>query len=146
MTERVEIQYKGFHIVAAHFKGKYQGRAHFQDTIKYQLGTFKLGAAGESIDAVVADLKAQIERWVLDNESTIRNLREERHRQFLESRGIKYQGIRPATKVKFRRVTHCYACKSHLDNSIDTECVACSWILCNCGACGCGWQGHSLPA
>ncbi|MEY3788787.1 MAG: hypothetical protein RIQ94_939 [Pseudomonadota bacterium] len=69
--------------------------------------------------------------------------RENRHRAFLEERGIPYQGVRLATKVRnHHRITHCYSCKRHLDNAIMTECVTCGWILCNCGACGCGWIGH----
>lgn len=38
--------------------------------------------------------------------------------------------------------THCYACKDELDSSIDLQCTACRWILCDCGACGCGYD-HS---
>ncbi len=67
---------------------------------------------------------------------------EERHRELLNRLGKPYLGIRPASSFH-RRVTHCYACKSHLDNSINIECVACGWILCACGACGCGYVGFS---
>jgi hypothetical protein len=40
---------------------------------------------------------------------------------------------------KFKRVTKCYSCGKPLDNSVELECVACNWILCKCGACGCGY-------
>ena len=66
----------------------------------------------------------------------------ERHKEYLERLGKEYRGVRPATRdPRIRRVTHCYDCKQPLDNSIDIECVACNWILCKCGACGCGY-GH----
>lgn len=145
MTERVEIQYKGFQIIAAHFKGKFQGRAYLQGPIKRQFEVFKLSATAADTSAVVADLKIQVDRWLTENEKEVRAIREERHRQFLDSRGIKYQGVRTSTKIRVKRVTHCYSCKHGLDNAIDTECVACSWILCDCGACGCGWQGRWAP-
>lgn len=64
----------------------------------------------------------------------------ERHKELLERLGKEYQGVRKATRLNRHRVTHCYSCKSGLDNSIDVECVACAWILCNCGACGCGYS------
>ena len=63
-----------------------------------------------------------------------------RHQQFVERRGISYKGVSAINRGKVRRVTHCYLCKAPLDNAYDAECVACSWIVCNCGACGCGWE------
>ncbi len=65
---------------------------------------------------------------------------EERHKERLEKLGIEYRGVRPASKNTNRwRVTHCYACGIILDNQIDIECKTCNWILCECGACGCGY-------
>ena len=69
---------------------------------------------------------------------------EERHKARLEKLGRKYQGVRLATHGSLRRrITHCYNCKHGLDNSIDIECIACGWILCKCGACGCGYSAGS---
>lgn len=48
-------------------------------------------------------------------------------------------GLRPATN-RFRRVTHCYDCKHPLDSVIDYECNKCGWLVCDCGACGCGYN------
>lgn len=47
-----------------------------------------------------------------------------------------------AQKVTPRRhrVTHCYSCKRGLDNKLFFECNACHWIICTCGACGCGYS------
>lgn len=61
------------------------------------------------------------------------------HDRFLLGVGKRNLGLQYSYKI--HRVTHCYACKKPLDNSIDLECVACGWIICKCGACGCGWHG-----
>ena len=60
------------------------------------------------------------------------------HSNFLEARGLPAQALRVSTRRLNHRVTHCYACKAALDNSIKLECTACNWIICSCGACGCG--------
>lgn len=64
------------------------------------------------------------------------------HLAFLERIGKPYFGYADSSVKKFNRVTHCYNCQRHLDNSIDIECKACGWIICPCGACGCGWTGR----
>lgn len=61
------------------------------------------------------------------------------HASFLEVRGLPPQELRRTTRARTLRVTHCWSCKADLDNSIDLECTACNWIICSCGACGCGW-------
>lgn len=69
---------------------------------------------------------------------------EERHRRRLKMLRYEYLGVRPSTiETARRRVTHCYNCHEPLDNSVDIECVACGWILCACGACGCGYGGRA---
>jgi hypothetical protein len=65
----------------------------------------------------------------------------EAHKRFLEQRGLPAQNTRLPTG-RIHRVTHCYSCKNHLDNAVDIECAACGWIVCRCGACGCGYQGN----
>lgn len=60
------------------------------------------------------------------------------HKNRLEELGIKYTGT--SVSSKRHRATHCYNCKNNLDNSIDIECNTCGWILCSCGACGCGYD------
>jgi hypothetical protein len=43
------------------------------------------------------------------------------------------------------RFTHCYDCKRDL-NSIDfSVCSECGWIMCICGACGCGYLSQAGP-
>lgn len=60
--------------------------------------------------------------------------------QFFQRLGMENPGTRPIGVQRYRRITHCYHCKSPLDNAMDAECVACGWIVCTCGACGCGYQ------
>ncbi|WP_423679897.1 hypothetical protein [Undibacterium sp. WLHG33] len=79
---------------------------------------------------------SKLERLRIERERTI-----ERHREFLIAHGYKYLGI-AVSKKRVNRITHCWNCKSHLDNAIDVECVSCGWIVCRCGACGCGRQDH----
>lgn len=63
----------------------------------------------------------------------------EKHKEVLVRLGLPYKGLRPATP-RHRRVTYCWSCWQPLDNSVDVECVTCGWILCTCGACGCGYS------
>jgi hypothetical protein len=63
---------------------------------------------------------------------------EDRHKRFLRERNMPDRGRRPAATQKRQRVTHCWSCTERLDTSIDVECAACRWIVCDCGACGCG--------
>lgn len=63
----------------------------------------------------------------------------EYHKEFLAAKGIPYRGVNHSGKRSYR-TTGCYSCKGHLDNKIDIECVACNWIICRCGACGCGYS------
>jgi hypothetical protein len=63
------------------------------------------------------------------------------HRESLENRGLAYRGVKTAVDSGRRRITHCYNCQAHLDNATDVECNVCNWIICCCGACGCGYGG-----
>ena len=62
-----------------------------------------------------------------------------RHQEFLNSLGVNYLGIISIDTTGKHRATHCYNCKENLDNNINIECNACHWIICECGACGCGY-------
>lgn len=65
----------------------------------------------------------------------------EKHRSNITSLGVEYRGVQVSKKRRKRRTANCYACQSPLDNYFDLECVKCGWIVCDCGACGCGWKG-----
>lgn len=80
------------------------------------------------------DLKELLGKPLIAPAESVENL----HKKYLENRGLSNNGIRPATRNHLHRVTHCWLCKTPLDNFIDMECVTCVWIICGCGACGCG--------
>jgi hypothetical protein len=87
--------------------------------------------------AKLADRKQEYER----QKAREREI-EDAHRKTIQSLGLTYAGVRFSSEYGTpRRITHCYACKRNLDNGIELECVACGWILCPCGACGCGYSG-----
>ena len=71
----------------------------------------------------------------------------DRHREFLEERGIAYQGVRDTSTGKTpgakRRRTKCHACGIALDDFAGTICSACNGVLCSCGACACGAVARS---
>jgi hypothetical protein len=92
------------------------------------------------IEAERLDELARIEAErlkILEQEFTRRQETIERHRTRVESSGRTYLGTVARTTPTLR-VAHCWSCHAHLDNSVDVECAACHWILCRCGACGCG--------
>lgn len=67
-----------------------------------------------------------------------------RHREKLSELGVPYGGVlgQDAQRTAVtRRVTHCYSCSQKLDGGIRLACSHCNWILCSCGACGCGYRG-----
>ncbi|MFH1870998.1 MAG: hypothetical protein ABIG36_10300 [Pseudomonadota bacterium] len=94
----------------------------------------------ESLKARWPEFQAEIQRQIqsaalAEKRRHTTNL----HKYFLLTRGIPYQGTAAAREEKLPRVTHCYKCQQPLDNMIDLECMACKWIICSCGACGCGY-------
>ncbi len=85
---------------------------------------------------------AQEKSETLQREAEIQARRQRaivRHREYLERHGKKYAGVSENSK-RSHRVTHCYACKAPLDSDLHIECQSCSWLICYCGACGCGYQ------
>ena len=40
------------------------------------------------------------------------------------------------------RYTHCFSCKADINSRDWDICGKCSWIRCQCSACGCSWGGH----
>ncbi len=43
-----------------------------------------------------------------------------------------------ANTGRLHRTPPCWHCHQGLDNATDVECATCGWIICSCGACGCG--------
>lgn len=84
--------------------------------------------------------RGDLGRAMLDEAQKVRT--QQRHQAFISSLGARYDGVSsvPSTNKK-HRVTHCYNCKANLNNDVDIECNVCRWIICACGACGCGYHG-----
>ena len=40
---------------------------------------------------------------------------------------------------KKSKVWNCYSCKEKLDSKQNITCDSCGWLICYCGACGCGY-------
>lgn len=79
-------------------------------------------------------IEADRKRRQIEREKVI-----ERHKEYLLAHGKQYSGVTQGS-VKTHRVTHCYSCKKKLDSSLHIECNACKWLICYCGACGCGYE------
>ena len=81
----------------------------------------------------------QLNAGILDRERIEREKVVEKHRQYLEGIGRKYRGV-DSNPSRPPRTTHCYACKTDLDGKVHVACLACGWLICQCGACGCGYE------
>ena len=63
-------------------------------------------------------------------------------KQELEHKPLVDYYLKLLEKREKARHTHCFGCKEDI-NSVDWSiCRKCKWIRCNCGACGCSWQGY----
>jgi len=140
------------HIIKGYI-GKFDGVTKIQALFEKPSDTVgcRVNVVGEiKIRIASPDNLELVTRDVLISAKTVNNISvpenlslEERHKFILESYGIEWKGICTASKkrdVSRQRVTHCWFCKHPLDSSVDKECVACGWILCQCGACGCAKQ------
>jgi len=134
MTREVTT-YKGLKLVSAFYQGRYQGKAWGN-----KLGCAVAQVYGSSIGDVQAKLQHAIDSG--ETQEKIKQLMLERHSEFLKRKGIPADelGAVRLNQVyeKLKRTPHCYECSSSLDNEIDLECSRCGWIVCSCGACGCG--------
>jgi hypothetical protein len=61
-----------------------------------------------------------------------------RHEEYLEKFGKENKGT--SISKREHRVTHCYNCTQPLESGLFLECNSCSWLICYCGACGCGFE------
>jgi len=63
------------------------------------------------------------------------------HERRFATMSRRYVGVRLAGAHNQNRVTHCWSCMHDLLGSRDLECRSCGWLVCLCGACGCGYEG-----
>lgn len=127
--------YKGLSLVTRFYQGRFQGKAWASN-----MGIEIAHVYGESIDDVGQKLRDEIDKGEFD--AIIKREMLKKHGEFLKKKGVSLDEI-DAIRLnrvygKLRRTPHCYECSSSLDNEVDLECSRCDWIICSCGACGCG--------
>ena len=102
----------------------------------------------ESLQSGWPELKVEMQHQRQDAENekrmaALEKLRDQaiaKHRLLLGRLGIPYQGVLEPSPKKSLRVTLCYSCGHALNNATNSECAVCGWIVCICGACGCGYS------
>jgi|TARA_B110000503_G_C7119083_1_gene401634 hypothetical protein len=85
----------------------------------------------------------KLKEWIDNNEDEVKRSIGETHKIFLDKIGIEHSDvINISLKKNTNRIrhTHCWSCKHPIDNTTYYECDICSWIICFCGACGCGYK------
>lgn len=100
-------------------------------TLLFQHQDASLGVAKEAANDFLND-EEQISAAIARN-----------HRAFLEKHGISdVEAISHYTTTAKHRETHCYSCKHRLSSAANLACKKCKWLLCSCGACGCGYTSY----
>jgi hypothetical protein len=66
------------------------------------------------------------------------------HRRLFEGLSMPYPGVRPIQSLRHLN-QYCWNCKNKIDTRMVFECKACAWIVCQCGACGCGYPKSWPP-
>lgn len=130
--EKGEFQetWNGFNLRINSLQGIYYGFARGEIIIKIN---------SKNREEVIRKLKNEIEFFLINKNKIISRNRRDRHKEFLYRKGIVFKGVRNSEEKK-NRSSHCYKCKNAVSSEIQDECIACEWIICNCGACGCGYS------
>lgn len=115
-----------------------------QDLDKARSLYFSVSFDGAWMEHFLYSKGGELGKLILDDIQRVKA--EQHHREFLNSLGIRYNGVTSISATRKHRITNCYSCKKSLDNSVDIECNICRWIICRCGACGCGYNGESRTA
>lgn len=93
---------------------------------------------GAARSAARAHARTESEAWLADAELRHRERTLALHHAHLARFGITEREYEERPQNASPRVTHCWACKEPLDSRQDIEHIACGWLVCSCGACGCG--------
>ena len=99
----------------------------------YEIELYAIERAENELKAKRAEEKNRLQE--LENKVA------KRHKQFLADLKLPNYGSYKNVKAKSRE-THCYKCKRHLISKIMLQCKKCRWMICNCGACGCGYRKY----
>ena len=86
-------------------------------------------------DDLPIDFVQEAEKELIEKENIELELK---HKAHLQKYGLSSTGINKREPTGVARFTHCWSCKLNIDSLGFLECSRCGWIICNCGACGCG--------
>jgi hypothetical protein len=97
----------------------------------------RIGAKGTSYpEDALEELKVLYEQKKLDLQT---EAKKQAHILHLQEYGFDVPDHATMVHKGQHREAHCWRCKSPLDSDDDLACVICRWMLCECGACGCGY-------
>ena len=68
-----------------------------------------------------------------------------RHQDFLRTIGKTGMASPSNTSARHRYIANCYRCREGLDSQLNLQCGSCHWLVCQCGACGCGYYAAYPP-
>jgi len=68
-----------------------------------------------------------------------------RHQVFLRSIGKTGLASASNKSARHRYIANCYRCREGLDSQLNLQCGSCHWLICQCGACGCGYYAAYPP-
>lgn len=143
----------------AHSNRLWVGRHETHGAIVFDKSQDREGSATVTVYYVLEDRFATVKREVMRKYTSGRGLTDaevteaisnylsyeerklqKKHADFLEQVGKAPAQLRLRSNRLPSRITHCYVCHEPLDSTVDYECSACGWIICRCGACGCGHE------
>jgi hypothetical protein len=130
---RVTLEYyQNATLLVSFNEGAFRGRVQSGDKVLFH------SEPGPTREHVLKDLRSIVE----ENPAIIHEEFLGRHKSYLTSIGIKADGELTKKSAQHRhRQSHCWACHHPVDNMYQLECSFCGWIICTCGACGCGYKG-----
>ena len=135
--ERLVLEIGGISLIAAFYKGGYQGRL----TSKLTGELYRV--RGDSIEDVQTDLKAKLHSPHIAEKVAEEVIRMHRRRleEYAEKSGQALSYVKPFKSENARYRNHCWSCKKSVDNLIDLTCGICGWVICSRdGACKCGFK------
>ena len=134
MTE-IYIEKYSYHSLDIRF-GKESGKKN-----KYFSDILWGNSSLKRFDGASLDNVKDLTRSFLKNEKEIEEIIKLRRNRFLSDQGIThaFSGVSNIKHHNQKRMPHCYACARIIDGFKSFSCDECKWLICSCGACGCGY-------
>lgn len=128
-------------MVYAFYVSKTEMREYPKAQVKTMLTTLRDERREKAIDSYTGWKLVHGASFLQEQKDIKENRRNEaiaKHMAYVKEHGANYEGIRDGSS-RTHRTTHCYECKQPLESSLHVECNSCNWLICYCGACGCGF-------